>query len=69
MYNPGVLWKDFSTRTRAVVSFYAGTTTAIWGLISAPVCLSLLSDKVFSQKLAFPEAVRFAEDEARFHLF
>lgn len=32
---------------------YAGTVTAISGLISAPECLSLLSDKAFSQKLAF----------------
>ena len=29
----------------------------------------VLSDKAFSQKLAFLEAVRFAEDEARFRLF
>jgi hypothetical protein len=46
----------------------AGTATAISGLISAPECHSL-SDKAFSQKLAFLEAVRFAEDEARFRLF
>jgi hypothetical protein len=45
-----------------------GTATTISGLISAPECLSL-SDKTFSQKLAFLEAVRFAEDEARFRLF
>jgi hypothetical protein len=47
----------------------AGTATVISGLISAPVCLSLLSDKAFPQKLAFLEAVKFAEDEARFRLF
>jgi hypothetical protein len=46
----------------------AGTATAISGVISAPECLSL-SDKAFSQKLAFLEAVRFAEDEGFFRFF
>jgi hypothetical protein len=46
----------------------AGTATTISGLISPPECLSL-SDKPFSQKLAFLEAVRFAEDEGFFRFF
>ena len=45
----------------------AGTVTTISGLISAPECLSLF-DTAFSQKLAFLEAVRFAEDEGLFRL-